>query len=535
MKTSKNARSQGKRMRNKFFGLTRQDVSKRKIWRFIAFLLAWVSPSILTAVLAFSETPDIKEKTWFIVASFVKYVILIFTAYYLTRKLAAKYLNDLYELKDVKMATAFIEDISFGSGKNRITIVNGKVPEKEAKSPVLIIGGPGEIMVHLGNVALVETADGTPKIITTRSQAWEMEGFERIREIGQFDDVEKREYAIMNLRDQFVRELSLTTRTKDSILVEIKGIKVMFSILKDSNHFNGQNNRGNPFTFDGDAVQSLVYEQAVITQPHEIMTGIKFPWDTTVIPLVIGELEKLIQTHTLSEILASTGSKEREELAAREEELKQIRGETKSAANEADKETANPQPTFIPRAAITEKFFSDEFRQKTAGLGISIGWIDTGTWKIRQTFVLDKLKEAREMSLQNAKYEKEITKNEEKHIFDKIHELINKVVVSNFKQSFDVPALSPVEWKKLAETIRSNPELADPYLVRQLYRQMVTDKSSQLQALNMIKAFNSELLATREIINKEVASPVERAEALRKINNALKCINQHIYHMVGGK
>ncbi|MBI3153518.1 MAG: hypothetical protein HYZ21_15400 [Chloroflexi bacterium] len=535
MKTSKSARSQDKWTRNKIFGLTRQDVKRRRACRTFIILSGCLILAVFIGILITSESSENKNRNWFVTISIIKYTALIFVAYFQGRKLAANYLDDLYELKDLKMATAFIEDISFGNGENRIAIAEGKIPQKEEKSPVLLIGGPGEIMVHLGNVILMERADGNPRVLATKSQAWEIEGFERIREIGQYDDAEKHEYAIINLRNQFVRGLSLKTRTKDSILVEIKGIKVMFSILRDSDHANGQNNGRNPFTFDEDAIHALIYNQAVITQPHETMTGIKFPWDTTVIPLLIGELEKLIQNHTLSEILTSIGTKEREDLAAREEELKTIRGEMNRDSRELHKENANSQPTFIPRTTITERFFGDEFRQKAAELGIMIEWIDIGTWEINQTFVLDKLKEAREISLQNAKYEREITKNEEKLTFDKIHEMINKVVTSNFKQSFDIPALSPSEWKKLAETLRSNPELADPYLVRLLYRQMVTDKSSQLLALNMLKAFSSELLAAREIINKEVTSPVEREGELRKINNALNCINKHLYHMLGGK
>lgn len=535
MKTGKNAHSQRKPTKNKLFGLTRRDLQRRKIWQTILILFGVLIIVVLVSASAISGSLENRQKIWFITASFLKYITILIAAYFLARNLAAKYLDDLYELKDIKMATAFIKDLSFGSGENRISIVEGKIPEEEEKSPVLLIGGPGKMMVHLGNLALVEGADGSPRIISPRSQVWETEGFERIREIGQFDELMKREYAIINIRDQFVGELSLKTRTKDSIHIEIKGIKVMFSILRDSNHVNVHKNGRDPFTFNEDAVHALVYEQTVIKQPHETLTGIKFPWDTTIIPLIIGELEKLIQTHSLSEILTSTGSKEREDLATREEELKKLRGETTNDTTDSNKESGNTPPAFIPRAEITENFFSDEFRQKAAILGVSISWIDIGTWEIKQPFVLDKLKEAREMALQNAKFERELSKNEDKYTFDKIHELINKVVVSNFKQTFDIPTFSPTEWKKLAETIRGNPELADPYLVRQLYRQMINDKTSQLQALNMLRAFNTELLAAREIINKEITVPMAREEALGNINNALKCIAKHIYHMFGNK
>lgn len=477
--------------------------------------------------------PDTGEHSWLVLASMVKYSLLFFVTYRLTRRQAAYYLDDLFELKDEKLAVAFIEDIAFGDGDTRITITGGKILKEDERSPTVLIGGPGQILVHLGNVAVVETAQGTPKIISTSSQPWDMEGFERIREIGQYDETGKREYAIVNLRDQFVRELDVSARTKDSIHIEIRGIKMIFSILRDQTHKKAQDQERNPFTYNDDAILSLIYEQAVITHQNATTTSIKFPWETTVIPLVISELEKMIQSHTLSEILASTGEKEVDEVAAKEKELKQMRGEVIIEHDKIQEGNERPPSGFIPRTTITENFFGTAFRQKAAKLGISIEWIDIGTWEINHKPILEKLNEAREMSIKNAKHEKDIAKNEKKLTFDQILDLIIKVVVTNFKQVNFPSKLNTSEWKKLAETIRNNPELSDSYLARQLYQQMLNDKVSQSRALEIIKAFHTELLAAKELINADIKSPIDRATALHKINNALQSIGEHIYHFTG--
>ncbi len=153
-----------------------------------------------------------------------------FTA--LARIMAARYLDDVYELDDEDLASDFLEEVTFGYGHEKITINEGRISEKDEESPLILIGGPGSIQVNLDSVALLEKVNGEPKVIYPRNDPWKLGRFERIREIGKYDEAGKREYAIINLRDQFVSGLSVKSRTKDGIPIEAQGIKVMFSILR---------------------------------------------------------------------------------------------------------------------------------------------------------------------------------------------------------------------------------------------------------------------------------------------------------------
>jgi hypothetical protein len=271
-------------------------------------------------IMALASNP----KDWASVAviagmSFVKYIPLLLVVYNLARIMAARYLDDVYELNDEELASDFLEEVTFGYGHERITINEGRISEKDEESPLILIGGPGSIQVNLGSVALLEKVNGEPKIIYPRNDSWKLGRFERIREIGKHDEAGKREYAIINLRDQFVSGLSVKSRTKDGIPIEAQGIKVMFSILRR------QQTMFDEVQFDERAVQALVYDQTIITPEPSTPSGITFPWNTTLIPLVISELEELIVSHTLSEILASISQKEVDNAFNNDQTIAQIR------------------------------------------------------------------------------------------------------------------------------------------------------------------------------------------------------------------
>ena len=258
--------------------------------------------------------------------SFVKYIPLIMVVYSLARKMAARYLDDVYELHDEELASNFLEEVTFGYGHEKITINEGRISEKDEKSPLILIGGPGSIQVNLDSVALLEKVNGEPKVIYPRNESWKLGRFERIREIGQNDEVGKREYAIINLRDQFVSGLSVKSRTKDGIPIEAQGIKVIFSILRRQ-QTKADKVDGDAYLFDERAVQALVYNQTIITPEPSTPSGITFPWDTTVIPLVISELEELIMSHNLGEILASISQEELDTAFSNDQTIAQMRVE----------------------------------------------------------------------------------------------------------------------------------------------------------------------------------------------------------------
>ena len=273
------------------FGLTNESVEFRNKWRSIVMASIWLVLSGFTMILTTIGVKGQFNIAVIIGLSLLKYIPLLIVVYALAKKMAARYLEDVYELDDEDLASSFLEDVAFGYGHHQIVIHEGKIDETDEMSPVILIGGPGYIQVNLDSVALIEKVNGDPVVIYPRSEPWRLGRFDRIREIGKFDEAGKREYAIINLRDQFVNGLSVRARTKDGIPIEAHDIKVIFSIQR-RDPTKDDIEQGEVYFFDAHAVQSLVYKQTIITPEPSASSGINFPWDTTIIPLVISEMEE---------------------------------------------------------------------------------------------------------------------------------------------------------------------------------------------------------------------------------------------------
>ncbi|MDO8753656.1 MAG: hypothetical protein Q7J80_07155, partial [Anaerolineales bacterium] len=370
------------------FGLTDPGVQFRKRWRIIA-LIAVVF--LLSGIPILLHAFTVKEKIQFAIViglSFLKYIPLLIVVYSLAKRMAAKYLDDIYELQDLALATDFLEDMAFGQGHAHITINEGRIAENDERSPIILIGGPGTIQVNLDSVALLEKINGDPEVIYPRSEAWKLGRFERIREIGKHDQLGRREYAIINLRDQFVSGLSVKSRTKDGIVLEAQGIKAIFSILRRG-HSDADHDEHDAYLFDERAVQSLVYNQVLITPEPAAPSGSStFPWDTTVVPLILSELEKLITSHTLSEILASISQKEVDQVSTEEQTITQMRVEMTGEQSRLSNGVDSHAPNFKSRSKITAQFFSSPFTEKAAKLGFALDWIDIGTWLLPSSLIL---------------------------------------------------------------------------------------------------------------------------------------------------
>jgi hypothetical protein len=147
------------------FGLTDKNVEFRNRWRGLATLAVGFILSGFTIALNIFFVQENLHRAVVIGMSFIKYVPLLIVVYSIARKMAAHYLDDIYELHDEDMASDFLEEITFGYGHERITIKEGKIPEGDEKSPIILIGGPGSIQVNLDNVALLEKVDGEPEVI----------------------------------------------------------------------------------------------------------------------------------------------------------------------------------------------------------------------------------------------------------------------------------------------------------------------------------------------------------------------------------
>ena len=510
------------------FGLTDSSVEFRKRWRGIAGLALWLILSGFTMILTLPGLESKLHITILIGLSFLKYIPLLFVAYTLSKKMAAHYLEDVYELDDENLASKFLEEIAFGYGHEKIIVNEGRITEADEMSPLILIGGPGSIQVNLDSVALFEKVNGDPAVIHPRSNAWRLGRFDRIREIGESDEAGKREYAIINLRDQFVSGLSLKSRTKDGIPIEALDIKVIFSILRKK--INGDESAQNDaYLFDERAVQALVYNQTIITPKSYLPAGISFPWDTTMIPLIISELEELIKSHTLSEILVSVSQKEVDSVSTNDQTIAQMRVDLTGQHTLTEENKKSLAPEFKSRSTITAQFFEKKFKEKAASLGVSIEWIDIGTWQLPSYLIHDKIKAAWNLSHDNAKRRDAVEKSKKTHEMAEVIKLINSVVIANYEKGHSPNKGKDVEkeLQELGAILVMSPELKSQFAQRD------TGKKDAISiAQEILKTFRKELIAEKALIEADNRPLEAKQTELAKIEKTLYDISYLTNHWI---
>jgi hypothetical protein len=533
-----NRKGQRGSIESMLFGLTDQSVEFRNRWRGVAGLTVWL---VLSGLTMFVTLFGVKEQPHILIIigmSFLKYIPLLMVVYALAKNMAGKYLDDVYELDNEALAADFLENVTFGYGREWITINEGKINAEDERSSLILIGGPGAIQVNLDSVALLEKVHGEPKVIYPRNGAWKLGRFERIREIGKNDEVGKREYAIINLRDQFVSGLAVKSRTKDGIPIEAHDIKVIFSLLrKQGIQFEESKVQGDAYLFDDGAVQRLVYNQTIITPVPSTPSAINFPWDTTAIPLVITELEDLIKSHTLSEILATISQKEVDNLSTNDQDLTRMRVELTGQQSPHAVRRETPAPNFESRSKISARFFELEFKEKAAAMGISVEWIDIGTWQFPNSLaILEKHKEAWNLSQENAKKQNAIERLKKRHEMDEILKLINNVIIKNFAGNSS--SSRRLTEREAAALIESNPDLvANPELARKFYQRETAKKDdsprdTKSAAQEMLQAFRKELRAAKQLIEQDSRPAHLKQDELAKIEKALYDISFLTNHWI---
>ncbi|GAB1471837.1 hypothetical protein MASR2M66_27150 [Chloroflexota bacterium] len=518
---------------NRLFNLTEDGVAYRRSKRVFVYFIVWAILSGFTIVTLAFLVANNTQRGIIVLLGLLKYIPILLAITIAARSMAASYLADIYELEDVSIADRFIEEVAFGTGLEEITIDEGKISDEDERSPIILIGGPGYIQVNLDSVALLERADGVPEIIHPRSKPWKIDRFERIREIGKSDEIGKREYAIINLRDQFVRGLTVRARSKDGIPLEAQDIKIMFSILRKPKEEAPENN---PYHFQESAVYSLVYDQAIISPPPSKTLGISFPWDTTVIPLVTIELEELIKSRNLSEILSNISEKELDDIAENEATNVQMRIEMTGeniAANRKD--THDDAPAFQSRSRITAQFFEPAFQKKAADMGVSIHWIDIGTWKLPNEIIQDELKNAWKMQRKNAQRRIELEHAGNRYQMQGLIDIVNTVVIGNYGKSGNGRKPSNKEYLEMMKIVEENPDISSNSMFSQsLSLDAASKRDAAAVSLEILKAFRYELIAARELIQKENRSPIDKQAEIARINKALHDIEEHVFHYIKG-
>jgi hypothetical protein len=266
--------------------------------------------------------------------------------------LTALYISDLFELESFWIAIRYLVASLFGLAYPTLRIDSGDLDELESintQNPLMRIGGPGHLRVHLGYAAVFESAQGLPRVYGTRAASHEMremflDGFERLR-------------GVVDLRDQIGKAEQVQTVTRDGIEVSARDVQMLFRV------YGGGQDRSlhNPYPFTEAGVRRLVYGQPV----HE--DGQR-KWVDELPDLIRGEIRKFVARHSIEEFLALQPYRM----------LDQDTPPTEAPAG-FDQGAAFQ----IPRRQLTERFHTPELRRKLQQLGLELAWVGVGTWEVR--------------------------------------------------------------------------------------------------------------------------------------------------------
>ncbi len=249
------------------------------------------------------------------------------------QRLAGHYLADLFELESPSLAERYLHGAAFGLGYDTLNIAQGQVKLLNRDSPMLRIGGPGFLQVHLGYAAVMETADGLPRVYGPERERF-IRGFERLRDV-------------IDLRDQLKELDEVTAVTGDGIEVRARDVQMVFRV------YGGVQERSLqiPYPYTEAAIRRLVYGRAVSEEGP-------LDWSDELAQLAADEIRSFVGDLTLEEFLA-------------------LQPEADAPGD------AGASHTFhIPRRKLTERFHTKEARARLREHGLELDWVGVGTWEI---------------------------------------------------------------------------------------------------------------------------------------------------------
>lgn len=337
-----------------------------------------------------------------------RHVLVFWLACWIAYQWAAIYLDDIFELGDDEISRRFIRTAAFNLREQTVQIADGEVMARFKNSPIIKIGGPGRVQVHMENAALFEKINGEPHVILPEDKFVTLEGFERLR-------------AVIDLRDQFIDGQNISGRTKDGITVTAKNVNVVFSIHRGEKP-TGENSKpvGQNGKMHGDPTavpKKFYYDRKALEEAikHLVYNQVNRSWDKTAINNIQPDVKRWIGAHTLDEFLANVSPQELAEFRQRA----QTQG------------TQNPLPltqsAYLPRTDITNAVVSGAAR------GYDVHWIGVGTWETPQP-IPERHYEALQISVQNRMQgsELELARLQRKSRLEELVRLLQDLPISTF-------------------------------------------------------------------------------------------------------
>lgn len=273
--------------------------------------------------------------------------------------IAALYMTDLFELDSFWIALRYLFGSMLGLGYPNLRIDKGDVELLEAENannPLVQIGGPGAIDVHLGFAAVFESETGVPEVhgsIPATSQTAGglfkhstrfIEGFTRLRDV-------------VDLRDRHSTLDEVLAVTREGIEVYARDVQMVFRVHSG----NQERTLENPYPFDERGIRRLVYGQAV---SHK---GLQ-QWEKMLPAIVKLEIRDFVARRRVEDFLAL-------------QPQQMLEGQNQD--DHPNDEIPDLKPTLPPRREITESFHTETRRERLREQGLELTWVGVGAWELR--------------------------------------------------------------------------------------------------------------------------------------------------------
>ncbi len=262
----------------------------------------------------------------------------------------ARYLDDLFELKDLGAARDYLLLSLFGGPYPVMVIKDGEVTPESRRSTLYRIGGPGYVKIHLGNAALFERVTGASDLYAATAAQF-LEGFERLREV-------------VDLRDQIRQRSDMEVYTKDGLRVKAMDIQVLFRIWSNRQ----PRDQSNPYPYDPVAVRRVIYGKAVGSARQPVL------WSEAIAELASSAVTNYIGGRLLRDLIAQKGK-------IGIPTANQAAAQSAITTGQVISSTPVP-PGELPentRRRLSLTIYSEATAQDFETAGVELVWIDVGT------------------------------------------------------------------------------------------------------------------------------------------------------------
>ena len=236
-----------------------QSAKKRRLFFLLFFILIWSFFALILHPLQYSIWDEISWNpitmatiiaaipSWYFSLDVLFHMFFVFLGAILSYQIVARYFATLYGIKTGIYPDHFLLKIIFGFPREEpIKIDSTPILNKE-RWLLKVIGGPTKVIIGAESAVIFEKPDGSVQIVgptmNLPGSYYQLGNYERLREI--FD-----------LRNQTI-QFDIQARTKDGIPLTIKGVHVIYSILRGSK----KTTLTRPYPFNAQALYWLVYER----------------------------------------------------------------------------------------------------------------------------------------------------------------------------------------------------------------------------------------------------------------------------------